>query len=58
MKKLLYLITGVLYFYATNAQVSQTEKDLMKKYWDYRDRYKKHFVKIGIKNGESMPIGE
>jgi hypothetical protein len=39
-----------------NAQVSQTEQDLHRKYWNYRDRYKKHFVKVGDNFGESIPI--
>lgn len=58
MKKFLTLLVGVFCLLTSNAQVSQTEKDLLKKYWDYRDRYKKHFVKIGREAGESVPISE
>jgi hypothetical protein len=56
MKRIIYVMAGVLFLSVSYAQISQTEKDLMKKYWDYRDRYKKHFVKIGAKEGESIPI--
>jgi hypothetical protein len=50
------LLLALLQSFLGFTQVSQTEQDLQKKYWNYRDRYKKHFVKIGREQGESIPI--
>lgn len=58
MKRVLFVILTLFYLIKVEAQVSQTEHDLMKKYWDYKDRFNKHFIKIGALPGESMPIGE
>lgn len=56
MRKLLLIALCLIGISLSKAQVSQTENELQKKYWNYRDRYKKHFTKIGREQGESVPI--
>ena len=34
----------------------QTESDNLKKYWNYREKYKKNFIKIGPNKGEGINI--
>ncbi|HOZ82235.1 MAG TPA: hypothetical protein PLU85_11920 [Bacteroidia bacterium] len=43
-------------FIAAIAQT--TEQQYMERYWNYRDRYKKWFVKIGREAGESINLTE
>lgn len=40
-----YVCTG------TNAEV-----DLMKKYWNYRDRFRKYFSKLGTAGGDGLQV--
>ena len=35
---------------------AQTEQENMERYWNYRDRYKKWFIKIGKDAGESINL--
>lgn len=54
MKRLL-----ILFFLLSNCfckvSLSQSESENLKKYWNYRDRLKKYFLKIGSGPGESLP---
>ena len=49
----LFCIIFIVYFPLTT--FGQTEAGNLKKYWDYRDRLKKYFMKIGNGPGESIP---
>lgn len=54
MKKLL----GVLFFamqLLPSVLSAQTEQENLKKYWNYRERFQKYFVKIGSDFGNSIP---
>ena len=52
MKKIIFFILG---FY-TISLFSQSYYDNLKKYWYYRQRFKKYFIKIGTNPGESLPM--
>ena len=52
MKKIILVI---LSFY-TVSLFSQSYYDNLKKYWYYRQRFKKYFIKIGTNPGESLPM--
>jgi hypothetical protein len=54
MKKLLFLWLFVLCIYSPNA-ISQSNQSIADKYWTYRDRFRKNFIKIGDGQGESIP---
>lgn len=54
MKKLLFLWLFVLCVYSPNA-FSQSNQSIADKYWTYRDRFRKNFIKIGDGQGESIP---
>ena len=54
MKKLLFLWLFVLCIYSPNA-LSQSNQSITDKYWAYRDRFRKNFIKIGDGQGESIP---
>lgn len=38
------------------ACTTTNENELMQKYWNYRDRFRKFFVRIGKNNGEGLPV--
>jgi len=40
---------------AINAQSTDVDLVLMQKYWNYRDNFRKNFIKIGPREGESLP---
>ena len=53
-KSLFLLVLGAI---CTLNSVSQTTDELLlEKYWQYRERTRRHFVKVGKENGESIPI--
>lgn len=39
----------------TAAQTPDPDIELMQKYWNYRDVFRKYFVRIGEKQGQSLP---
>lgn len=51
-KPILLLLPLVL----SSAVLAQTDSSLQNKYWSYRDEFKKHFVKVGPQDGESLPF--
>lgn len=56
MKKLsMAILLGIVFPCFTLAQNLTTYSELTDKYWKYRDRFKKHFIKIGLEQGESIP---
>lgn len=54
MKKNLILLLLLLICF-NKISLSQSESENLKKYWNYRDRLKKYFLKIGSGPGESLP---
>ncbi|MEZ4798933.1 MAG: T9SS type A sorting domain-containing protein [Flavobacteriales bacterium] len=56
MKKLsMAILLGIVFPCLTLAQNLTMYSELTDKYWQYRDRFKKHFIKIGLDQGESIP---
>ena len=53
MKQKLFLLLVVFISLKTFGQSSSVNKQ---KYWDYRDRFKKWFIKAGSLTGESQPM--
>lgn len=50
---------AVLFFLSiltTSSFIGQTSSDNLNKYWSYRDRIRKNFLKIGDLAGESIPM--
>jgi hypothetical protein len=45
-----------LFLFMSSAVLAQTDSSLQNKYWSYRDRFKKHFVRVGVDPGESLPF--
>jgi hypothetical protein len=52
MKQILFAFAALL----TLSSVAQTPQENLDKYWKYRDRLRKDFLKIGDDNGESIPM--
>ena len=53
MKKATLLLTFVGFLFSSNFY-AQTPTENLEKYWNYRDRFKKYFIKIGTEGGESI----
>lgn len=48
----IFLIIGSTY---AQGQSSDSDLELMQKYWNYRDNFRKSYIKIGPRQGESLP---
>ena len=55
MKLLSLLFICLLINLPLNAQGNDVDLRLMQKYWNYRDNFRKNYIKIGWLNGESLP---
>jgi hypothetical protein len=53
---LLLMCAFMCAFQSTKAQQPSDDEILLERYWNYRERQQKHFVKIGSQKGESIPI--
>ncbi len=54
MKTCIYSLILVPLFFLYNTSYGQTDDLNHKKYWDYREKLRKHFVKIGRLEGQSI----
>ncbi len=55
MAKLYYLLIAL--FCALSANVSaQTDEKNFKKYWKFRNNFRRDFIKIGAERGEGIPV--
>ncbi len=55
IKTIVLVLLGLMYGQEAFSQVA-TEKILRDRYWQYRERTRRHFVKVGKEDGESIPI--
>jgi hypothetical protein len=49
-----YIGFSLLSVLATHAQSTDVDLMLMQKYWNYRDNFRKNFIKVGWRQGESQ----
>jgi hypothetical protein len=56
MKKLFNGLALLCLLFYSNGIISQTVTN-QEKYWAYRDRLRKNFVRIGTEQGQSIPAG-
>ena len=57
MKKLQTIVcVALLLPFLSNFVEAQTEKENLEKYWNYRDKFRKFFVKNGTEDGAGIPI--
>ena len=54
-KIFVYIGFSLLSVLATHAQSTDVDLMLMQKYWNYRDNFRKNFIKVGWRQGESLP---
>ena len=55
IKTVVLVLLGLIYGQDAFSQVA-TEEILRDRYWQYRERTRRHFVKVGKEDGESIPI--
>lgn len=53
--KITKIALAVSYLFITNS-FGQTESENLKKYWHYRDKFRKFFIKNGTEDGAGIPI--
>jgi hypothetical protein len=55
-KKLILILIAVLCFQDYTLAQTYTNEQLQTHYWNYRDRFRKYFIHIGLEDGKSIPF--